>query len=62
MENYVSMLGVVATLIGVAEVIVRMTPTESDDGAVMRIGGIVKKLLDFLKIPNKLKDNVIKPE
>ena len=40
------------SIVGVAEVIVRLTPTEKDDGAVQRVGEVIKKILDFLKLPN----------
>lgn len=43
---------VVLALITFAETVVRLTPTKSDDGAVERVGKIVKKIFDFCKIPN----------
>ena len=43
---------VIVGLISVAEVVVRLTPTKKDDGAVERIGYIVRKIMDFLKLPN----------
>ena len=42
-------------LIFAAEVIVRLTPTTSDDGAVERVGGMVRQALNFLRIPNRTK-------
>lgn len=42
-----------AGLISVAEIVVRFTPTKSDDGAVKRIGDRIDKLLDLLKVPNR---------
>lgn len=52
MTNKENIAVVMLSLIGVAEVIVRLTPTEKDDGAVQRIGEVIKKVLDFLKLPN----------
>ncbi len=34
------------------EALARLTPTLSDDSALERIGKILKKIMDFLKIPN----------
>lgn len=50
--NYVELFGAILGLVAVAEVIVRLTPTQKDDGAVERIGSFIKKVADFLKIPN----------
>ena len=57
MDNYADLLIAVSGLVGVAEIIVRFTPTEKDDGAVERIGKGLKKVLDFAKIPNAEKKN-----
>lgn len=54
-DNYVNFFVILIALIGVAELIVRLTPTISDDGAVERFAKVVKKICDFLKIPNNLK-------
>jgi len=54
-ENYQALFLVVAGLVGVAEIIVRLTPTQKDDGAVERIGYYLRKIMDFLKIPNSKK-------
>ena len=51
-ENYVQLIYLAFAIISVAEIVVRFTPTEKDDGAVERIGYFVRKLADFLKIPN----------
>lgn len=51
-SNYQDVLLAVAAVVAAAEVVVRITPTKKDDGAVERIGSIVKKLLDFFKVPN----------
>lgn len=56
--NWEIITGLVLGLIVVAEHVVRLTATEKDDGAVQRIGGIIKKIFDALKVPNRLK----KPE
>lgn len=61
MEHYDDVGLVLAALVGVAELVVRLTPTQKDDGAVQRIGSIVKKVLDFLKVPNNLKDKPLEP-
>lgn len=42
-------------MLAVAELIVRMTPTKKDDGFVQRIGNVIKKALDIVKIPNVIK-------
>ena len=55
-EYYADILIALSLLIGSFEIITRMTPTKKDDGAVMRIGGMLKKLMDSLKIPNNLKE------
>lgn len=47
---------IIMGLISVAEIVVRLTPTEKDDGAVERIGGFFRKLFDLLKVPNYSKD------
>jgi len=51
-SNYQDVLLAVAAVVAAAEVVVRITPTKKDDGAVERIGKVVKKLLDFFKVPN----------
>lgn len=51
-NNYENIFLVLSGLIGVAEVVVRITPTQKDDGAVERIGGFLRKAMDFFKIPN----------
>lgn len=43
-------------LLGAAEIIVRLTPTATDDGAVERVGKAIKNILDKLGLPNKLKE------
>ena len=45
----------ILALVALAEAIVRITPTQSDDGAVERIGSVIRKILDFLKVPNNTK-------
>lgn len=42
----------VMTLLTFLEVVVRLTPTKKDDGAMERVGKVVRKVFDFLKIPN----------
>lgn len=43
-------------LLVVAELVVRLTPTKSDDGAVERVGAIIRKCLDWLGLPNAKKE------
>lgn len=43
---------VLLALLSVAELVTRLTPTKKDDGFVERVGGIIRRMLDFLKIPN----------
>jgi len=51
-ENYAQIGQLLVAIGAVAEIIVRLTPTKSDDGALERAGHIIKKVMDFLKIPN----------
>lgn len=53
--NQIELVGVVMGMLAVAELIVRMTPTKKDDGFVQRIGNVIKKALDIVKIPNVIK-------
>ena len=53
LQNIDKMAAALLALIALAEAIVRLTPTEKDDGAVERVGAIIRKLLDVLKVPNK---------
>ena len=52
LANYVELLLTISAVVGAAEAVVRLTPTKADDGAVERIGKVVRQILDFLKIPN----------
>ena len=47
-------------IIAVGEIVTRLTPTTSDDGFVERIGGFIKKALDAIGLPNKLKGPDVK--
>lgn len=51
-DHYGEIFALIFSMLGVAEVIVRLTPTKKDDGAVQRIGEVIKNIMDFLKIPN----------
>lgn len=53
-ENYGYVLGSLATLVLVAEFVVRFTPTKEDDGFVERFGAFVSKVMDLLKVPNNI--------
>lgn len=46
-----ALAAIVLTLLSVAEMVVRLTPTEKDDGAVERIGKLIRKLFDTIGIP-----------
>lgn len=54
-QNWGNISLAIMALVALAEAIVRITPTTSDDGAVERIGAIIRKILDFLKVPNNVK-------
>ncbi len=45
----------IGIMLGIAELITRLTPTKADDGFIMRIGVLVGKVFDLAKIPNKKK-------
>lgn len=55
--NWETLAALVLGLLGVAELVVRLTPTKTDDGAVERVGKRIRQLFDMLKVPN-----VKKPE
>jgi len=48
MENYPQLLIVVSSLLATAEVIVKLTPTKSDDSALERIGSFWTKLISWI--------------
>jgi hypothetical protein len=52
---FVLFFSALAGLVMIAEIVVRFTPTEKDDGAVKRIGDRLDKVLDLLKVPNRKK-------
>ena len=54
-ENYLNLGTVLLAGVALAEAIVRLTPTKSDDGAVERIGAVIRKICDLLKVPNNTK-------
>lgn len=57
-QNYVQILELLGILFasgGVLEIIVRLTPTKTDDGFADRVAAMVDKLMDLLKVPNRLK-------
>jgi hypothetical protein len=47
---------IIMGLLSVAEIIVRLTPTEKDDGAVHRIGDFFEKVFNLLRVPNYTKE------
>lgn len=50
-------IAALASVVTIAEIVVRLTPTTSDDGAVKRIGERIDKMLDLLGVPNKRKQD-----
>jgi hypothetical protein len=52
LSNKENMALALLSLVSLAEIVVRITPTKSDDGAVQRVGALIKKALDLLKLPN----------
>jgi len=48
---------ILLSLVTLAEMIVRLTPTKKDDGAVQRIGGVIRKAIDMI---DKLFPNIKK--
>lgn len=52
MANKDVFVAAILALLAFAEVVVRLTPTKTDDGVVERIGSVIKKILDFLGFPN----------
>ena len=55
--NWPEMVAALSLLLASAEAIVRLTPTKSDDGAVERIGKILKWIFDLVKAPNVKLEN-----
>ena len=53
--NWDLLVATVLAFLAFLELAVRLTPTKTDDGAVERIGIIVKKVFDLLKVPNNVK-------
>jgi hypothetical protein len=45
----------VGLLLGIAELITRLTPTKADDGFIKRIGALVDMGFDLVKMPNRKK-------
>jgi hypothetical protein len=41
--------------LAVAETVTRLTPTKKDDGFIQRIGSVVNRVFDLVKIPNRMK-------
>ena len=55
--NYIELLSALGVILVGLEMLVRLTPTKKDDGAVARVAKLYGKLLDLLKVPNvKRKD------
>jgi hypothetical protein len=51
-DNFLNIIQIVTLVVVAAELITRLTPTKTDDGAVKRLGEQLDKLLTFLKVPN----------
>ncbi len=45
----------IGIILGLLELITRLTPTKKDDGFVMRLGELIGKVFDLVKIPNRKK-------
>lgn len=54
--NWEGILMVVALLHILLELIVRLTPTKSDDGYAVRVGKFTQYLFDLAKVPNMKAD------
>lgn len=54
--NWDTLIELILAVILVAEIAVRLTPTKTDDGAVERVGSWIKKILNMVKIPNRIKE------
>lgn len=54
-EHYIDILKVIGSVIIVGQAVVRLTPTEKDDGFLTRVGKAYDSICDFLKIPNNTK-------
>jgi len=45
----------VLILLGIAEMVTRLTKTKKDDALVERVGSLIRKIFDALGFPNRLK-------
>lgn len=55
MQHGPALAAILLALIGLAEMVVALTPTEKDDLAVERVGKWVRKFLEMVGLPNKKK-------
>lgn len=55
MEHKEDLAEGILALLGLMAIIVRITPTEKDDGLFSKIDKIVNNIFDFLKLPNNKK-------
>ena len=53
--NKLALVAFVTSLYFLVEVVVRLTPTKSDDTVLEKIGKGLGWVFDFLKLPNNLK-------
>jgi len=53
--NYVNVIIAISALTSFLEIVVRLTPTKTDDGFVSRLGKWIDIIMDFLKIPKIVK-------
>lgn len=51
-DNYAELLSSLAVVLLGLEMLVRLTPTKKDDGALERVGSKLHKLMDILHVPN----------
>jgi hypothetical protein len=54
-ENKENLAEAIIALIAFLTVVVRLTPTKSDDGLLAKIDHWVNKIFDLLKLPNNKK-------
>ena len=51
-DNYAELLSSLAAILLGLEMLVRLTPTKKDDGAIERVGHKLRWIMNLLKVPN----------
>lgn len=51
-DNYIELLSSLGIIMVGLQMLVRLTPTKKDDGALERVGAKLNWLMDLLKVPN----------